>query len=156
MTLTTVTLTDSTGTVTANLNSGGPQGTSCGVEFNGSNPLIIITVPADKNSANTEGGAESMNLLMMTDNINVTFMLFDLFGTFNMTTPSTTFEKLRYMFKFDPGKKTLVIGSKSFSVAIQNLSIPFDMNQSFGADGYLAGVRGTMTLTIVNPTVVVT
>ena len=47
MTLLTVTLTDSTGAYTANLNSGGPQGVSCGIEFSGNNPLILIPVPAD-------------------------------------------------------------------------------------------------------------
>ena len=47
MTLLAVTLTDSTGAYTANLNSGGPQGVSCGIEFSGNNPLILIPVPAD-------------------------------------------------------------------------------------------------------------
>jgi hypothetical protein len=151
MTLATVTLTDSSGTIVANLNSGGPQGTSCGVEFQLNNPLIVIPVPADASSTNTEGGAETMNLKMMTDNIIVTFQLFDLFGSFNMAAPSTTFEKLRFMSKYDSGKKTLTIGAKTFTVVISNLNIPFEMDQSYGADGYIGGVRGTMTLTVVNP-----
>ena len=151
MTLLTVTLTDSTGAYTANLNSGGPQGVSCGIEFSGNNPLILIPVPADPTSSSTSGGAEAINLKMLTDNIIVTFSLFDLFGSFNMTAPSTTFEKLRYMFKYDGGTKTLVVGSTTFCVVIANLDIPIDMDQSFGSDGYLAGVRGTMTLTVVNP-----
>jgi hypothetical protein len=150
MTLLTVTLTDSTGTITANLNSGGPQGVSCGLEFQGNNPLILIPVPADSSSSTTSGGAESINLKMLTDNIIVTFSLFDTFGSFNMTAPSTTFEKLRYMFKYDSGTKTLVVGSTTIYVVISNLDIPIDMEQSFGADGYFAGVRGTMTLTVVN------
>ena len=150
MTLTTVTLTDSSGTITATLNAAGTA--SCGVEFVGNNPLIVIPVPTDVSSTATEGGAVSMNLKMMTDNIIITFQLFDTFGTFNMASPSTTFEKLRYMFKFDSGKKTLTIGSKTFSVVISNLSVPFSMDQSYGTDSYLAGVRGTMTLTVVNPT----
>lgn len=150
MTLLTVTLTDSTGAYTANLNSGGPQGVSCGIEFSGNNPLILIPVPADSSSSSTSGGAEAINLKMLTDNIIVTFSLFDLFGSFNMTAPSTTFETLRYMFKYDGGTKTLVVGSTTFYVVIANLDIPIDMDQSFGSDGYLAGVRGTMTLTVVN------
>ena len=150
MTLLAVTLTDSTGAYTANLNSGGPQGVSCGIEFSGNNPLILIPVPADPTSSSTSGGAEAINLKMLTDNIIVTFSLFDLFGSFNMTAPSTTFEKLRYMFKYDGGTKTLVVGSTTFYVVIANLDIPFDMEQSFGSDGYLAGVTGTMTLTVVN------
>jgi len=150
MTLTTVTLTDSTGAVTANLNNGGPQGVSCGVEFSLNNPLIIIPVPTDASSSTMSGGAESINLKMMTDNIIVTFQLFDQFGSFNMTTPSTTFEKLRYMSKYDGGIKTLVIGSTTLYVVIANLDISLESEQSFGADGYLAGVRGTMTLTVVN------
>ena len=150
MTLTTVTITDSSGTYTANLNSGGPQGVSCGMEFQGNNPLIIIPVPADVSATATEGGAETMNLKMLTDNIIVNFKLFDQFGSFAAAPPVTTFEKLRYMFKYDPGKKTMVIGSKTFYVVISNLNIPLDMEQSFGADGYLAGVQGTMTLTVVN------
>lgn len=149
MTLTTVTLADSSATYTANLNLAGTC--SCGVEFQGNNPLIIIPIPADISSTNTEGGAETMNLKMMTDNIIVTFQLFDTFGTFAMAPPATTFEKLRYMFKFDSGKKTLTIGSKTFSVVISNLNVSFDMEKSFGSDGYLAGVPGTMTLTVVNP-----
>lgn len=148
MTLTTVTLTDSTGAIVANLNVAGTA--SCGVEFSLNNPLIIIPVPADSSSTGTEGGAESMNLQMMTDNIVVTFQLFDTFGSFNMTSPGTTFEKLRYMSKFDAGKKTLTIGAKTFAVVISNISVPFD-ETSMGSDGYLAGVRGTMTLTVVNP-----
>jgi len=87
---------------------------------------------------------------MMTDNIILTFQLFDTFGSFAMAPPVTTFEKLRYMSKFDSGKKTLTIGSKTFSVVISNFNISFDEN-SIGADGYLAGVMGTMTLTVVNP-----
>ena len=150
MTLLTVTLTDSTGAVTANLNSGGPQGVSCGLDFSLNNPLIISSVPTDSSSTSPSGGAESINLKMMTDNIIVTFMLFDTFGTFNMTSPSTTFEKLRYMAKYDSGTKTLVVGSTTIYVVISNLDIPIDMEQSFGADGYLAGVRGTMTLQVVN------
>ena len=150
MTLTTVTLTDSTGAYTANLNSGGPQGVSCGMEFSLNNPLIIIPVPTDASSSTMSGGAESINLKMMTDNIIVTFQLFDLFGSFNMTAPSTTFEKLRYMAKYDGGIKTLVIGSTTLYVVIANLDISLESEQSFGADGYLAGVRGTMTLTVVN------
>ena len=150
MTLLAVTLTDSTGAYTANLNSGGPQGVSCGIEFNGNNPLILIPVPADPTSSSTSGGAEAINLKMLTDNIIVTFSLFDQFGSFNMTAPSTTFETLRYMFKYDGGTKTLVVGSTTFYVVIANLDIPFDMEQSFGSDGYLAGVQGTMTLTVVN------
>ena len=148
MTLTTVTLADSTGTITATLNAAGTA--SCGVEFQGNNPLIIIPVPADASATATEGGAEAMNLKMMTDNIIISFQLFDTFGTFAMAPPVTTFEKLRYMFKYDPGKKTLVIGSKTFYVVMSNMNIPFDMEKSFGADGYLAGVAGTMTLTVVN------
>ena len=150
MTLLAVTLTDSTGAYTANLNSGGPQGVSCGIEFSGNNPLILIPVPADPTSSSTSGGAEAINLKMLTDNIIVTFSLFDLFGSFNMTAPSTTFEKLRYMFKYDGGTKTLVVGSTTFYVVIANLDTPIDSEQSFGADGYLAGVIGTMTLTVVN------
>jgi hypothetical protein len=150
MTLLTVTLTDSTGGVTANLNSGGPQGVSCGLEFQGNNPLIIIPVPTDSSSIATSGGAEAINLKMLTDNIIINFKLFDLFGSFNMITPTTTFEKLRYMFKYDSGTKALIIGSTTFYVIISNLDIPIDMEQSFGADGYLAGVPGTMTLTVVN------
>jgi hypothetical protein len=150
MTLLTVTLTDSTGGVTANLNSGGPQGVSCGIEFSGNNPMVVIPVPTDSSSITTSGGAEAINLKMMTDNIIVTFQLFDLFGTFSMISPSTTFEKLRYMFKYDAGTKALVIGSTTFYVIIANLDIPFTMDQSFGADGYLAGVIGNMTLTVVN------
>ena len=149
MTLTTITLTDSTGGVVANLNVAG--GASCGVEFNGSNPLIVIPVPADSSSSATEGGAVSMNLKIMTDNIILTFQLFDTFGTLNMSSPATTFEKLRYMFKFDPGQKVLTIGSKTFTVVITNLSVTFGSEQSYGSDGYLAGVNGTMTLTVVNP-----
>lgn len=148
MTLTTVTITDSTGSFTANLNLAGTC--SCGVEFQGNNPLIIIPIPADSSSSATSGGAEAINLKMLTDNIIVTFQLFDTFGTFNMTSPATTFEKLRYMFKYDSGTKTFVIGSTTFYVVISNFDVPFDMEQSFGADGYLAGVRGTMTLTVVN------
>ena len=151
MTLLAVTLTDSTGAYTANLNSGGPQGVSCGIEFSGNNPLILIPIPADPTSSSTSGGAEAINLKMLTDNIIVTFSLFDLFGSFNMIAPSTTFETLRYMFKYDGGTKTLVVGSTTFYVVIANLDIPIDMEQSFGSDGYLAGVRGTMTLTVVNP-----
>ena len=150
MTLLTVTLTDSTGAYTANLNSGGPQGVSCGLDMQGNNPLILIPVPADPTSSSTSGGAEAINLKMLTDNIIVTFSLFDQFGSFNMTAPSTTFETLRYMFKYDGGTKTLVVGSTTFYVVIANLDIPIDMEQSFGSDGYLAGVRGTMTLTVVN------
>ncbi len=149
MTLTTVTLADSTATYTAELNKAGTA--SCGVEFQGNNPLIVIPVPADVTSSNTEGGAEAMNLKMMTDNIIITFELYDTFGTFAMAPPVTTFEKLRYMFKYDSGKKTLTIGAKTFSVVISNLNIPLDMERSYGTDGYLAGVRGTMTLTVVNP-----
>ena len=148
MTLITITLVDSTGTYTANLNLAGTC--SCGVEFQGNNPLIIIPVPTDSSSSATSGGAEAINLKMMTDNIIVTFQLFDTFGTFNMTAPTTTFEKLRYMFKYDPGTKVLTIGSTTFYVVISNFDVSFDMEQSFGADGYLAGVRGTMTLTVVN------
>jgi hypothetical protein len=148
MTLTTVTLTDSSGTYVAELNKAGTA--SCGVEFQGNNPVIIIPVPADVSATATEGGAESMNLKMMTDNIIINFKLFDTFGTFAMAPPATTFEKLRYMFKYDPGKKTLVIGAKTFYVVISNLNISFDMEQSFGTDGYMAGVPGTMTLTVVN------
>ena len=149
MTLTTVTLTDSTSTYTATLNAAGTA--SCGIEFQGNNPLIVIPVPADVSSSNTEGGAETMNLKMMTDNIIITFKLFDTFGSFAMAPPVTTFEKLRYMFKYDAGKKTLTIGAKTFSVVISNLNVPFDLDQSFGTDGYLAGITGTMTLTVVNP-----
>lgn len=148
MTLTTVTLADSTGTFTAELNKAGTA--SCGVEFQGNNPLIIIPVPADASATATEGGAEAMNLKMMTDNIIITFKLFDTFGTLNMASPTTTFEKLRYMFKYDAGKKTLTIGSKTFSVVMSNFNVSFDMETSFGTDGYLAGVPGTMTLTVVN------
>jgi hypothetical protein len=148
MTLTTVTLTDSSGTYTAELNKTGTA--SSGVRFSGNNPLIIIPVPADVSATATEGGAETMNLKMMSDNIIVTFQLYDTFGTFAMAPPATTFEKLRYMFKYDSGKKTLVIGSKTFYVVMSNLDIDFDMERSFGADGYLAGVPGTMTLTVVN------
>lgn len=149
MTLITVTLVDSSGTYTANLNLAGTC--SCGVEFQGNNPLNIIPVPTDSSSSATSGGAEAINLKMMTDNIIVTFQLFDTFGSFNMTAPTTTFEKLRYMFKYDPGTKVLTIGSTTFYVVISNFDVPFDMEQSFGTDGYLAGVRGTMTLTVVNP-----
>jgi len=148
MTLTTITLADSTATYTATLNAAGTA--SCGVEFSLNNPLIVIPVPADVSATATEGGAEAMNLKMMTDNIILTFQLFDTFGSFAMAPPVTTFEKLRYMSKFDSGKKTLTIGSKTFSVVISNFNISFDEN-SMGADGYLAGVRGTMTLTVVNP-----
>lgn len=148
MTLTTITLTDSTGTYTATLNAAGTA--SCGVEFQGNNPLIIIPVPADLSATATEGGAETMNLKMMTDNIILHFQLFDTFGTFATAPPVTTFEKLRYMFKFDAGKKTLVIGSKTFYVVMSNLNVSYDINQSFGADGYQAGIPGTMTLTVVN------
>ena len=150
MTLLTVTLTDSTGAYTANLNSGGPQGVSCGIEFSGNNPLILIPVPADPTSSSTSGGAEAINLKMLTDNIIVTFSLFDAIGTFNFASPTTTFEKLWYMFKYDGGTKTLVLGSATFYVVIANLDTPIDSEQSFGADGYLAGVTGTMTLTVVN------
>jgi len=149
MTLTTVTLTDSTSTYTAELNKAGTS--SCGVEFQGNNPLIIIPIPTDISSSSTEGGAETMNLKMMTDNIIITFQLFDTFGTMSMAPPATTFEKLRYMFKYDAGKKTLTIGSKTLAVVISNLNFSLDMERSFGADGYLAGVPGTMTLTVVNP-----
>jgi len=120
------------------------------MEFSLNNPLIIIPVPTDASSSTMSGGAESINLKMMTDNIIVTFQLFDLFGSFNMTAPSTTFEKLRYMAKYDGGIKTLVIGSTTLYVVIANLDISLESEQSFGADGYLAGVRGTMTLTVVN------
>ena len=150
MTLLTVTLTDSTGAVTANLNSGGPQGVSCGLEMQGNNPLIIIPVPTDSSSSSTSGGAESINLKMLTHNIIVTVKLFDAIGTFNFASPTTTFEKLWYMFKYDGGTKTLVLGSATFYVVIANLDTPIDSEQSFGADGYLAGVTGTMTLTVVN------
>jgi len=148
MTLTTVTLTDSSGTYTAELNKAGTA--SCGVEFQGNNPLIVIPVPTDSTSTATEGGAEAMNLKMMTDNIIISFQLFDTFGTFAMVPPVTTFEKLRYMFKYDSGKKTLVIGSKTFYVVISNFNVSLTMDQSYGADNYLAGVPGTMTLTVVN------
>jgi hypothetical protein len=150
MTLVAVTLTDSTGTITANLNSGGPQGTSCGVDMQGNNPLIIIPVPTDASSASMSGGAESINLKMLTHNIIVTFKLFDLLGTFNFASPTTTFEKLWYMFKYDGGTKTLVLDSATFYVVMSNLDTPLEMDQSCGADRYLAGVQGTMTLTVVN------
>jgi len=149
MTLTTVTLADSTATYTAYLNLAVTS--SCGVEFSLNNPLIIIPVPTDASSSAMEGGAETMNLKMLTDNIVINFELFDTFGTFATAPPATTFEKLRYMSKFDGGKKTLTIGSKTFSVVISNLNISFDMDKSYGTDGYLAGVKGTMTLTVVNP-----
>jgi len=149
MTLTTVTLTDSSGSYTANLNLAGTC--SCGIEFQGTNPLILNPVPTDPTNPNMAGGAETMNLKMLTDNIIVTFELFDTFGSFNMATPTTTFEMLRYMFKYDGGKKALVIGATTFYVVISNLDVPFDMEQSFGSDGYLAGVRGTMTLPVVYP-----
>lgn len=150
MTLLTVTLTDSTGAVTANLNSGGPQGTSCGIDMQGNNPLIIIPVPTDASSSSMSGGAESINLKMLTHNIIITVELFDAVGTFNFVSPTTTFEKLWYMFKYDGGTKTLVLGSTTFYVVMSNLDTPLEMDQSFGADGYLAGVQGTMTLAVVN------
>jgi len=148
MTLTTITLTDSSGTYTAELNKAGTA--SCGVRFSLNNPLIIIPVPADVSATATEGGAETMNLKMMTDNIILSFQLFDTFGSFAMAPPATTFEKLRYMSKYDSGKKTLVIGSKTFYVVISNLDIDLDADRSYGTDGYLAGIPGTMTLTVVN------
>jgi hypothetical protein len=116
----------------------------------GNNPLIIIPVPTDSSSTTTSGGAETINLKMLTHNIIVTFKLFDLLGTFNFTTPSTTFEKLWYMFKYDGGTKTLILGGATFYVAMSNLDTPLEMDQSCGADGYLAGVQGNMTLTVVN------
>lgn len=148
MTLTTVTLTDSTGTYTATLNAAGTA--SCGVEFQGNNPLIIIPVPADASSTSTSGGAESINLKMLTDNIIINFKLYDTIGSYSATSPTTTFEKLRYMFKYDGGTKTLVIGSATFYVVMSNLNVQLEMDQSYGSDNYLAGVPGTMTLTVVN------
>jgi hypothetical protein len=150
MTIHAVTLTDSTSTYTANLNSGGPQGVSCGIDMQGNNPLIIIPVPTDSSSSATSGGAETMNLKMLTHNIIVTFKLFDLFGSCNFASPTTTFEKLWYMFKYDGGIKALTLGTTTFYVVISNLDTPIDSEQSFGADGYLAGITGTMTLTVVN------
>jgi hypothetical protein len=54
------------------------------------------------------------------------------------------------MFKYDGGIKALTLGTTTFYVVISNLDTPIDSEQSFGADGYLAGITGTMTLTVVN------
>jgi hypothetical protein len=130
---------------------------SASVRFSGNNPLIIIPVPADASSSDTIGGAEAMDFKMMTDNIIITFKLGfngndtdDALGSFNMTTPSSHFEKLRYLFKYNTNKKKLTLGSTVFWVVISNLDIPIDQG-SLDSNGKLACDNCTMTLTVVNP-----
>jgi hypothetical protein len=130
---------------------------SASVRFTGNNPLNIIPVPADASSADTIGGAEAMDFKMMTDNIIITFKLGftgvdadDALGAFDMATPDSHFEKLRYLFKYDTGKKKLTIGATVFWVVISNLDIPIDQG-TLDASGKLSSENCTMTLTVVNP-----
>jgi len=131
---------------------------TAGVRFSLNNPLIIIPVPTDASSADTIGGAEAMDFKMLTDNIILTFDLGfsgndtnDAFGAFDMATPSSHFEKLRYLAKYDTGKKKLTIGATVLWVVISNLDIPIEAGGSIDAAGKLACKGCTMTLTVVNP-----
>jgi hypothetical protein len=127
------------------------------VRFTGNNPLIIIPVPTDASSSNTDGGAEAFDLKMMTDNIIITFKLGlsgndtnDILGSFNMVTPSSHFEKLRYLYKYNTNKKKLTLGATVFWVVISNMDIPIEAG-TMDPNTKLASDNCTMTLTVVNP-----
>jgi len=114
------------GTISVNLTNLSPN-----VSRDGTNPLIVISVPTDETASTTAGGAETMNLRMMKDSLTVSFKLTDGLGEhrYTIATASTNYEKLEYLFKYDEGKKKFYWGDTTkatclFYVVIERLSIP--------------------------------
>ena len=117
----------------------------------GTNPLIIIPLPADSSSTSTAGGAEAFDLKMMSDTINVSFDLKDGIGVHYNTaaTVVTDYEKIYYLFKYNLEKKHFYWGDSAapttkFHVMITRVSITY----SAGKKDFMP--RCQMSLTVVN------
>jgi len=117
----------------------------------GTNPLILIPLPADSSSSGTAGGAEAFDLKMMTDTINVSFDLRDGIGYHRNTSATvvTNYEKIYYLFKYDLEKKHFYWGDSGqsttkFHVVITRVAITY----SAGKKDYMP--RCQLSLTVVN------
>ena len=139
-------LKDSTDTISVDM-------TNMGVEItrDGTNPIIVIPLPADSSSSGTAGGAEAFDLKMMTDTINISFDLKDGIGYHYNTSATvvTNYEKIYYLFKYDMEKKHFYWGDSAypttlFHVILQRVSISY----SAGKKNYMP--RCQLSLTVVN------
>jgi hypothetical protein len=117
----------------------------------GTNPLILIPLPADSSSSSTAGGAEAFDLKMMSDTINIAFDLKDGLGYHRNTagTVVTDYEKIYYLFKYDLEKKHFYWGESTqattkFHVVITRVSITYQA----GKKDFMP--RCQMSLTVVN------
>jgi hypothetical protein len=119
-----------------------------------SNPLIIITIPADPDNPTTEGGAEPIDLKMLSDRITLSFKLTDGVRYHGMENSSyataettyTDYEKLVVLTKFDLDKKKLYVGeyASPLWVVIENFTAPLKA----GGKDFMEGC--SLTLSVVN------
>jgi hypothetical protein len=135
-------LTNDTGTVSVDLTK------TASITRSLTNPIIIITIPTDKDDTTATGGAVSINLKMLSDMITIGFTLETGIGTHKIDGTGTSYEKLVYLFKYDDQPKKLYWGETAivdpFPVEMIALSTPT------GKGEYLLMQNCSLTLQIVN------
>jgi hypothetical protein len=136
----TAAFTISDGTYTVNLNdatTGGCGGLTLNHRF--SNPETTLSTPIDISQILGDN-VIAINLGMVDNSFDMTFKLFDGYGTFNFQTPTTNYEKLVYLANYNKNVKILTLGSSTFNCQIESINIPFVAGQKDLV------INGTMTV----------
>jgi hypothetical protein len=90
-----------------------------------SNPVIIIPTPITT-SLKIGDNVIGINIGLVRNSFDISLTLTDGPGTFNFTTPSTTYEKIMYMANFTKNVKTLTLNGQQFQGHIENVNVTWE------------------------------
>jgi hypothetical protein len=100
------------------------------VGYRSTNPIIAISTPISS-PAVIGSNTIPINLGMVNNSFDLSFMLMDGPGSFNFTTPgSTNFEKLGYLQNYVRNAKILTLNGTSFYGQLESLNVPWEGGKS--------------------------
>jgi hypothetical protein len=108
---------------TVDLNSSTCNNLKIGVRF--VNPIFSLSTPLAVGSA-IGANVFPINLGMVGNSFDLSFMLHDGPGTFNFASGTTNFEKLEYLANYVKNAKILTLNGTAFYGQIESINIPWE------------------------------